>query len=149
MLIRRSLEAEAKIVGLCGDHAKWRTSSVWDSNTCSFFAGTRMSWRAIVYRMLRICRASNIRAPTLSALPVIIRWSLAGLKETARSSLSCACMVCSGPALFRVSHLERTYYAYVNQEKSCQSLQHKHFIISNTREQIFLRRMPVNILWII
>lgn len=57
-------------------------------------------------------------------------------------------MVCSGPALVRVSHLENACYAHVNQKKGGQSLQHKHFIISNTGEHVFLRRMPVNVLWI-
>lgn len=49
MFIRLSLDAEAKIVGLWGDHDRWRTSSVCDSKTCNFFVGLRRSWRIAVW----------------------------------------------------------------------------------------------------
>ncbi len=43
MFIRLSLEAEAKTVGLCGDHDRCKTSSVCASNTCTMSFSFRRS----------------------------------------------------------------------------------------------------------
>lgn len=43
MFILRSLDADAKIVGLCGDQARWRTSSLCDPKVCNFLVGERIS----------------------------------------------------------------------------------------------------------
>ena len=48
MLTRRSDEEDAKTVSEWGDQASWMTSSVCDSNECSFCESLRRSQRAIV-----------------------------------------------------------------------------------------------------
>jgi hypothetical protein len=46
--MRRSLDADAKMVGLCGDHARCSTSSVCASNVCSGFPNLLISCNKIV-----------------------------------------------------------------------------------------------------
>jgi hypothetical protein len=50
-MILLSLDALANTVGVCADHDTWRTSSVWDSNTCSLRAGERISCRTAVWTL--------------------------------------------------------------------------------------------------
>lgn len=47
--MRRSLDADAKTVGLCGDHARCNTSSVCASNVCRGFPNFLVSCNRIVY----------------------------------------------------------------------------------------------------
>jgi hypothetical protein len=47
--MRRSLDADAKMVGLCGDHARCNTSSVCASNVCRGFPNLLVSCNRIVY----------------------------------------------------------------------------------------------------
>jgi hypothetical protein len=47
--MRRSLDADAKMEGLCGDHARCNTSSECPSNVCWGFPNLLVSCNRIVY----------------------------------------------------------------------------------------------------
>lgn len=86
---------------------------------------------------------------TWSALPVSIRWSTDGLYATARISLSCAGIFNVGSDAALESQLEchesnsKLFHGYQEEEGDSH---HELLVITNTRENVFLFRVPVNIL---
>ena len=82
---------------------------------------------------------------TLSALPVINRCSLAGLKVTARISDSCASTFTLGSNGDLVSQLVQIL-SVVWEASLLLVLHHKHFVISYAGKNILMRGMPIYVL---
>ena len=83
--MRRSDDAEPRIVSEKGDHDTWKISSVWPSNEWSFDLSERRSQSATV----------------LSAEPVARRCSENGLKARQLISLACASTTCFALSVLR------------------------------------------------
>ena len=145
--MRRSLDADAKMVGLCGDHARCNTSSVCASNVCSGFPSLLMSCNKIV------CLKYGVSHPRGAACSEANLVCASGNEE-------CLCarikgdgqyllIVCLHGRCWRLLSCipaERKFPFLTVDVKLGEDLHFKHLVIAYANKHVFIRCMPINVL---